>query len=211
MEKTKRLVLSQLSPEAKQMVNHFDLRFAETLNLITKKLNEQFKNKIMEKRKIELTIETATRWYNGCDAELKALAVGTFPELKKKELPKTWEELKVIYGYYVDYSSKIILIEKSIEAESIMMNKNIFATKEQAEASIALSQLSQLREVYRNGWVPDWSDNKSKYCIRFFKKQIEIVAFTNINYFLSFQDQETCNLFLENFRDLIEQAKPLMS
>ena len=33
----------------------------------------------------------------------------------------------------------------------------------------------------------------------------------NSNEFLSFQDKETAELFLENFRDLIEQAKPLMS
>jgi len=33
----------------------------------------------------------------------------------------------------------------------------------------------------------------------------------NSNGFLSFQDKETAELFLENFRDLIEQAKPLMS
>jgi len=29
--------------------------------------------------------------------------------------------------------------------------------------------------------------------------------------FLSFQSSEVRDLFLENFRDLIEQAKPLMS
>lgn len=38
----------------------------------------------MEKRNIELTIETAERWYNGTDKELQQLAVQTFPELEKE-------------------------------------------------------------------------------------------------------------------------------
>lgn len=125
----------------------------------------------MEKRKIQITIETAERWYNGCDRELKELAVQTFPELEKKSLPKTWDQLKYVRGFWVNSDSIIHPVNKCITAP---LSRNIFATKEQAEASVALAQLSQLREVYRNGWIPDWNDgNQFKYCIEFYEKKIK--------------------------------------
>lgn len=164
----------------------------------------------MKKRKIQITIETAERWYNGCDRELKELALQTFPELEKKRLPKSWYDLKEIAGYYTNSDSEVVACIKSNGAYSIDPNRNVFATKEQAEASVALAQLSQLREVYRNGFVPDWSGNEYYYCISFFKDRIETGLARNINRFLSFKDSETRDLFLENFRDLIEKAKPLM-
>ena len=50
-------------------------------------------------REIKISLDTATRWYNGTDEELKGLAIQTYPELAKKELPKSWEELGEIKGY----------------------------------------------------------------------------------------------------------------
>ena len=158
-------------------------------------------------REIKISIETAQRWANGTDEELKGLALGTYPELAKKELPKSWEELEIINGYWVDEICSTL--ETAIEPQN--HNRNVFATKEQAEASIALAQLSQLREVYRNGWVPDFSDSNKKYCIFIIEDKITTDWFKITNCFLSFQDAKTKDLFLENFRDLIEKAKPLMS
>jgi hypothetical protein len=163
----------------------------------------------MEKRNLSIDLDTATRWYNSTDKELKALALETFPELGKKELPKTWEELDEINGFYIDTISSIRLVEDRRTSDPD--NINVFATKEQAEASLALAQLSQLREVYRKGWVPNWKDIKYKYCIFFENNLIHTNYFVGCMHFLSFQDEKTKNLFLENFRDLIEQAKPLMS
>lgn len=129
-----------------------------------------------------------------------------FKEIKK-EIPKSWKDLKELSGYYVTAnkvnSGKDFLIKNS--------NKNIFATEEQAKASIALAQLSQLREVYRNGWVPDWRDNKEKYVIYMQSEDIRTSSYASMEHFLSFQDAKTRDLFLKNFKDLIEQAKPLMS
>jgi hypothetical protein len=130
-----------------------------------------------------------------------------FKEIKK-ELPKTWEDLQKFDGYFVADNSDILQTYENTCKES---NKNIFATEEQAKASIALAQLSQLRDVYRNGWVPDWTDETDKYVISFNENTIIKESFVKYNDFLSFQDEETRDLFLENFKDLIEQAKPLMS
>ena len=114
----------------------------------------------MEKT-LKVSLETATRWCNSENKEFKLLAVQLFPELAKKELPKSWEELEEFNGAFVDVYSKI---EFNDRFTCLERNKNVFATKEQAEASIALAQLSQLRAVYRNGFEPDWSDKKNKFC-----------------------------------------------
>lgn len=160
-------------------------------------------------REIKINIETAQRWANGTDKELKGLALQTYPELAKKELPKTWEELQCIYnGWFISGEDKTYKVPTNPTNGGY---KQLFATKEQAEASIALAQLSQLREVYRNGWVPDWSDYNVKYIISFKEDEIVTDFFKRSNYFLSFQDEKTRDLFFENFRELIEKAKPLFS
>ena len=159
-------------------------------------------------REIKISIETAQRWANGTDKELKALALQIYPELAKKELPKSWEELKEIEGYYINTNSGI----DNSPCTAILENRNVFATKEQAEASIALAQLSQLREVYRQGWKPDYNNkNQNKHSIDFTNDKISKETYASYSAFLSFQDSKTRDLFLENFRDLIEKVKPLMS
>lgn len=127
----------------------------------------------------------------------------------KKELPKSWEELCYINGYYIERNS---ISEYCPGYSAKKGNQNLFATKEQAEASLALAQLSQLREVYRDGWKPNWNNEKQhKYCIRIWCKNVVCEISYGFGHFLSFQSEEVRDLFLKNFRDLIEQAKPLMS
>ncbi len=128
-----------------------------------------------------------------------------FKEIKK-QLPESWEELQEIQGYFVCTMASIAKLHKDSKGL-----ENVFATEEQAKASIALAQLSQLREVYRNGWVPNWLDDKYKFCIELYANEINKDYYYSQNNFLSFQDKETRDLFAENFKDLIEQAKPLMS
>lgn len=126
----------------------------------------------------------------------------------KVKLPKSWEELKKVVGYYVDDSCNIHDYNHTPQKS----NRNTFVTEEQAKASIALAQLSQLREVYRQGWEPDWTDsNQKKYCLVIINNKIVKITNYVYNSFLSFQSFQIRDLFLKNFRDLIEQAKPLMS
>jgi len=127
----------------------------------------------------------------------------------KKELPKSWEELGEISGYYINDAGCVpIGINRCNHTGREI---NIFVTKEQAEASLALAQLSQLREVYRDGWKPDYHTNGQKFIIDFHTNTITADYCLQEMKFLSFQSSEVRDLFLENFRDLIEQAKPLMS
>jgi hypothetical protein len=162
----------------------------------------------MEKRNVQITIEQAKEWLK--NDQLKEIALEAFPELKEKSLPKTWEELKKISGFYVNEDSETACTNNLDTSEKV--HRNVFTNAEQAEASIALAQLSQLRDVYRNGFVPDWTDiDRIKYCIEFYDDKIYKDEYTATAQFLSFQDYETRNLFLENFEELILKATPLMS
>ena len=126
----------------------------------------------------------------------------------EKELPKSWEDLKILNGYYVNDSSEVDIFESYTTDE---YNKNVFLTKEEAEACVALAQLCQLRERYNDGWKPDWEDyNETKYCIEFCQGRIETVDRVNCHKILTFKTEELRDKFLENFRDLIKIAKPLL-
>jgi hypothetical protein len=134
----------------------------------------------METRNLKISKETANRWYNGSDEELKQLALQTFPELEEKELPKSWEEL----------------------GEDFLVLDQRFG---------ALARLEILRDIYNDGWVADWTKNsQDKFCIEFCIDDINKVTNIGTNKFLSFKDAKTRDLFLENFRDLILTAKPLL-
>ena len=134
----------------------------------------------METRNLKISKETANRWYNGNDTELKQLALQTFPELEEKELPKSWEEL----------------------GEDFLVLDQRFG---------ALARLEILRDIYNDGWVADWTNNKQlKYIIHFFSNNISIDDYASYHAFLAFKDAKTRDLFLENFRDLILTAKPLL-
>ena len=120
----------------------------------------------METRNVKISLETAQRWHNGTDNELKQLALQTYPELAKKELPKSWGNLKNIKGWYVGAFSKIFYTP--LHEIASPNNYKIFATENQAKSALAMAKLSQLIAVYNDGWVADWSDvNKYKFCIFF--------------------------------------------
>ena len=126
----------------------------------------------------------------------------------EEELPKSWEDLYEVGGWFVDFHSKVVTSGSMRTADSV---KNRFPTKEEAEACVALSQLCQLRDRYNDGWKPDWGDiSEIKYNIEFFKGEIKKEFHYTSKRVLCFKTQELRDKFLENFRDLIETAKPLL-
>jgi hypothetical protein len=139
----------------------------------------------------------------------------TFELIKFKKIgrkfPKSWEELREIEGYFIDEDADVTDVGSA--STQYDANKNIFATEEQARAAIALAQLSQLKKVYREieGGEIDWANHQQeKHSICFIGNEANKDVFRRTSYFLSFLKIETRDLFFENFKDLIEQAKPLM-
>ncbi|MBF1097876.1 MAG: hypothetical protein HXL37_06200 [Riemerella sp.] len=126
---------------------------------------------------------------------------------KKRELPKSWEELHMIKGWFVENGSGIYEFENCF---TISKNRNLFPTKEEAEACVALAQLCQLRDRYNDGWKPDWKDFEEKFNIFYSENKI-VKGFGYISSsVLTFKTKELRDKFLENFRNLIETAKPLL-
>lgn len=155
----------------------------------------------------KLTLETAKLMFKSTDEAIRQFALDNFPELGKKPLPKTWKELEIIYWYYVDKLSDIRSCE---DAKTNGSNRIFRKTEEQAKASIAMSQLSQLMYVYNDGWEPDRTVDSIKYWIFFRAWIITFEKFYFNHVFLVFKTEEICKEFLHNFRELIEEAKALL-
>lgn len=108
-----------------------------------------------------------------------------FKDIKPK-LPKTWEE------FCKTYKSTYVLPSK-------------YAAKQH----LALMQLHQLRDCYRQGWIPDWDDEKFIITVNY-KEFYSVGKCIKTKEFLAFQSREIAEEFLTNFRDLIEQAGDLI-
>lgn len=126
----------------------------------------------------------------------------------ENELPKSWEDLYEVGGWFVDFQSKVVTSGSMRTADSV---KNRFPTEEEAKACVALAQLCQLRDRYNDGWKPDWNiTSETKYVIEVSKNTIVKNFYGNRHKILSFKTEELRDKFLENFEDLIEIAKPLL-
>lgn len=132
----------------------------------------------------------------------------------KPQLPKTWEEFceqnKIKKAeYYLNVSSCIE--ETGIGKRNKIFDKNLLPNRKAAEQHLALMQLHQLRDVWRERWLPDWNDDKQeKYVIESSKGECYVAKYKHISSFLSFQDEKRANDFLDYFRDLIMKAGDLI-
>ena len=128
----------------------------------------------------------------------------------KKELPKTWEECiaKIRDLECIDRNSCIDTATFSDDVASKHINDIPIGL---GKPMLALCQLLVCREVYRQGWKPNWKDDKEiKYCIERVENYITKETYELTSKVLSFQSAEIRDEFLENFRDLIEEAKELI-
>ena len=89
-----------------------------------------------------------------------------------------------------------------------------YPSQELADASEALRRLLFLRDYYNEGWQPDWSNkNRIHFCIRVRNNKITIDNNSDINEFntvLVFRDYTIRDKFLEEQRELLKIAKPLL-
>ena len=131
-----------------------------------------------------------------------------------QKLPETWEEFCKLYPikeeeYYIELNS--IPTEVSIGERFDHDDKNILPSKKAAEAHLALMQLHQLRDCYRQNWKPDWKNNcQAKYCIEFSDYQHKIFKYFVSCRFLSFQSETIAKKFLMCFKNLIKQTEDLI-
>lgn len=179
-------------------------------NIIFVKVNN---NKDMETRNIKIDLKTAKEWFKGGDETLKKLALQAYKEEElKNSLPNTWEEFceqnPVCKGEYCIWEDSTIISVPFDTYWQFSHDINSLPSEKSAEAHIALMKLEQLRDCYRDGWVPDWENDEHKYVI--YNCKNKIIFNTDIDgtsHFLSFPTMELCEKFYNNFKDLIETAK----
>jgi hypothetical protein len=120
----------------------------------------------------------------------------------KKELPKSWGELEILKGFWIDDDSDIRTADMDSYSET---DKNVFKTEKQAKKALAMSQLSQLMAVYNDDWKPDWSSPQDKYAIYRYGNNIVKTSWCFNYSFLAFPDELTRDAFFTNFQPLIKQ------
>ena len=134
----------------------------------------------------------------------------------KPQLPKTWKEFckqNVIRDgeHYIDSFSGIVKKTSIGTMRNCSFDKNILPNNQAAEQHLALMQLHQLRDCYRQGWKPDRESNYyDKYVIVGNGDKYRVFEGNFTSRFLTFQDRERAEEFLTNFRELIEQAGDLI-
>lgn len=143
----------------------------------------------MEQKEIKINIPEGYE----IDKENSSFELIRFKKIEKK-LPRTWEEFCKTHPW--KYGESWIAEAKSYSVTDLEM--------------LALCQLIQLRDCYNNGWVPDWTDNNVKYTIVPYKNTLNRDSNLAYRKILAFKTEELRNKFFENFRDLIETAKPLL-
>ena len=160
----------------------------------------------METRTIEISLDTAKRWYEQ-GGELRDLAIVAFGDkmLIGDRLPKTWDEYCIKHGEMGDR------IKASLNTTYMAINKYTFSDYKQTGAHIAMMKLHLLRDDYRIGWVPEWGNiDESKFSIEMVGNEFTVENYGITRHFLAFQGKKRANEFLTNFRELIEEAGDLI-
>lgn len=171
----------------------------------------------MEKRTLEITLAIAKEWYKGDNNALKELALQAYTETELQPVTcvKSWEEFceqnsKVGCDYYIHTGSQIHTCIGSFRDKE--GDRNLLATKEDAEAFLALIQLKRLRDQWWESlnWKPDYTDYTYKYIIVVDENEISIGTAIIYHRFLAFPTKEIAEEFLKCFEDLINKAKELI-
>jgi len=94
----------------------------------------------------------------------------------------------------------------------IYLPENLVApNKELVDATIALLKLLFLRDYYNEGWQPDWKNRDViKYTLEVLANELNKSGNYTIQKILVFKTKEIRDKFLEEQKELLEIAKPLL-
>ena len=84
-------------------------------------------------------------------------------------------------------------------------------SEELVEATMALLKLLFLRDYYNEGWQPNWKkEREMKYVIYNDSNRLATIQSYTMSFILSFKEGNVRNKFLEEQKELLEIAKPLL-
>ena len=86
-----------------------------------------------------------------------------------------------------------------------------YPSQELADASEALRRLLFLRDYYNEGWQPNWKkEREMKYVIYNDSNKLATIQSYTMSFILAFKEGNIRNKFLEEQKELLEIAKPLL-
>ena len=160
----------------------------------------------METRNVEVTLETAQRWYQQ-GGEFKEMALSAYSDDELNQVKNEWKSKviehgnKFVSGWYLGSDS----VCRDTNEENT--DRSTFKTEKQAKSALAYAQLTQLMALpeYNGDWVADWTDGSSKYCIVPVNKKLMVDLFYEYAQKICFKSSEIAEIFLANNLDLIKQ------
>lgn len=159
---------------------------------------------------MEKTIEiTPPKGYE-IDKEKSTFEKIVFKPIEEK-LPECQEDLGDVKGYFTDAYSAINDNEVTLSTQNV--NRNVWPTYEEAEASLYLAMLLQLRNAYNGDWVPDWNDpEQPKHAILMLEDEAVCDVVFHVRHPLVFKSPELQKKFIlyPEIREYIMKAAPLL-
>ena len=87
----------------------------------------------------------------------------------------------------------------------------VYINEENEEAFESLKKLIILRDYYNEGWKADWNDNRiTKWTIEVSNNNLDVTNEISFSRPLYFKTELLAEKFLEEQRELLETAKPLL-
>ena len=160
---------------------------------------------------MKISLETAKSIY-GKDESIDRILRETFTDKElgiKPKLPKTWEDVGLIRGFFINDNGDIERVP--IVQSEWCSSWCIYPTEKLACAAKALARLLYLRDIYNDGWQPNWEDyNDKKYTIIYCADMLFPGTRKSSSTPMAFKTPELRDEFFDNFEELLEIAKPLL-
>lgn len=154
----------------------------------------------MEKQ-VKMTIEQAKDLFKS-NPEFRntILSVFTDDELGIVNFPKTFEDLNLIHGYWINEVSEI---ESTFIDDSCEWNTNLFPTKKHAKSALAFAQLSQLAARVNGDWIPDWDNSyEYKYLVQHVGGHLSVQYYETLVHHIAFKTKELAEKSLQHHKQL---------
>lgn len=156
----------------------------------------------MENEQLVITLEKAKEIY-GKNKELDIILEETFSKekLTKREI-KSFYDLKIISGYYINNYFGVSFIK---DITTSPYRRSVFATESQAKSALSMAQLSHLMKEANGDWIANWINKEIKYCIYRFNNVAKVTMETMFYNFLAFKSAEIRDEFFLNHETLIKE------
>lgn len=121
-----------------------------------------------------------------------------------RQAPTFGEALKWLRDEYLDES-----VTYKIDGEKYFADY-YYSKNAPYKSFEALRKLIIFRDYYNNGWQPNWQDDEWKYFIEYYRGKLDVERTCGNGRVLAFKTKEIRDKFLEEQKELLEIAKPLL-